>query len=94
MVLKEQDFYDQHNELCKVVCNQPGMVLCCTTCNLVFHMHWARPKLQEEPPNDWKCTYCCAAGIMGGKKDGKEQRKAAHSCREMEWMRWDVKERA
>jgi hypothetical protein len=50
--------------------------------------------LQKEPPNDWKCTYCCAAGIMGGKKDGKEQCKAAHSCREMERMRRYIKERA
>jgi len=64
-VLNEQDYYGQHNDLCEV-CNQPGMVLCCATCNLVFHMHCARPKLQEEPPNDWKCAYCCAAGIMGG----------------------------
>jgi hypothetical protein len=36
--LDEQFFIDQHNNLCKV-CNQPGLVLCCEKCNLVFHMH-------------------------------------------------------
>jgi hypothetical protein len=39
------------------------------------------------------CAYCCVE-CVGGKKDGKEQRKAAHSCREMERMRRDIKERA
>ena len=92
VVLNEQDFFDQHNDLCEV-CNQPGEVLCCATCNLVFHVHCARPKLQEEPPDDWKCAYCWAAGVMGGKKDGKERRKAAQACREMERMRRDIKER-
>jgi len=91
VVLNEQDFFDQHNDLCEV-CNQPGEVLCCATCNLVFHVHCARPKLQEEPPDDWKCAYCWAAGVMGGKKDGKERRKAAQACREMERMRRDIKE--
>ncbi|KAL3777497.1 hypothetical protein ACHAW5_000563 [Stephanodiscus triporus] len=91
VVLNEQDFFDQHNDLCEV-CNQPGEVLCCATCNLVFHVHCARPKLKEEPPDDWKCAYCWAAGVMGGKKDGKERRKAAQACREMERMRRDIKE--
>ena len=65
--LDKQDFFYQHNNLCEV-CNQPGVVLCCATCNLVFHMHFARPKLQEEPPDDWKGAYCW----VGGVKDGEE----------------------
>ena len=32
----EKDFLDQHNDACEV-CNQPGELLCCSTCNLVFH---------------------------------------------------------
>ena len=87
--LNEQDFFDQHND-CREVCNQPGKVLCCATCNLVFHVNCARPKLQEEPPNDWKYAYCCAAGVMGGKKHGKVQLKAAQVCREMERMKRDI----
>ncbi len=53
-------------------------------------IHCFCPKLQEEPPNDWICAYCGAADDMGGKKDGKEQHKAAHACREMERMKTNV----
>ena len=88
--LNEQDFFNQHNDYCEV-CNQPGKkVLCCATCNLVFHVNCVRPKLQEEPPNDWKYAYCCAAGVMGGKKHGKVQLKSTQARREMEWMRRDI----
>ncbi len=86
MVLNEQEqvFFDQHNVHCQV-CNQPGKVLCCATCNLVFHVDCVRPKLLEEAPNDWMCTYCCVDGL-GGKNDEKERRKAMQACREMERM--------
>ena len=33
----EKDFLDQHNDACEV-CNQPGELLCCSMCNLVFHV--------------------------------------------------------
>ena len=90
---QEQEFFDQHNVHCEV-CNQPGKVLCCATCNLVFHLHCACPKLQDEPANDWMCAYCCVEG-MGGKKDEKEQRKATQACREIERMKREcVKEHA
>ena len=91
VVLNEQEFFDQHNDLCEV-CNQPGELLCCATCNLVFHVACARPKLTKEPPDDWNCSYCWAAGVRGGKKDGKERRKAAQACREMEKMRKTLRE--
>jgi hypothetical protein len=82
---QEQDFFDQHNVHCQV-CNQPGEVLCCATCNLVFHVDCVRPKLLlEDAPNDWMCAYCCVDGL-GGKNDKKEMRKATHACREMERM--------
>jgi hypothetical protein len=90
---QEQDFFDQHNDHCEV-CNQPGKIICCATCNLVFHLHCARPKLHDEPPDDWKCAYCCALGL-GVKNDAKERRKAKKACREMERMtRECVKEHA
>jgi hypothetical protein len=82
---QEQDFFDQHNVHCQV-CDQPGEVLCCATCNLVFHVDCVRPKLLlEDAPNDWMCAYCCVDGL-GGKNDKKERRKATHACREMERM--------
>lgn len=92
VVVNEQDFFDQHNDLCEV-CNKPGEVLCCATCNLVYHVNCLRPKLKGDPPDDWSCAYCISDGVLGGKKDGKDRRKAAQACREMEQMRRDVKER-
>ena len=70
------------------------MVLCCATCTLVFHVNCARPKLQDEPPDDWMCAYCCVE-CVGGKNDGKERSKATQACREMERMKREcVKEHA
>jgi hypothetical protein len=57
-LVNEQDFFDQHNDHCDV-CNQPGELLCCATCTLVFHIDCLLPKLIEEPPDDWRCTHCC-----------------------------------
>ena len=84
--MNEQEFFDQHNDLCEV-CNKPGELLCCATCNLVFHVGCTRPKLTEEPPDDWNCSYCVASGVLGGKKDGKKRRVASQACRDMEKMR-------
>jgi hypothetical protein len=85
--VNEHDFFDQHNVYCEV-CNQPGEVLGCATWNLVFHMDCVLPpNLIEEPPDDWHCAYCWREDTTGGKNDGKEQRKAANACREMESKR-------
>jgi len=84
--MNEQEFFDQHNDLCEV-CNKPGELLCCATCNLVFHVGCTRPKLTEEPPDDWNCSYCVASGVLGGKKDSKKRRVASQACRDMEKMR-------
>lgn len=91
IVMNDKDFFDQHNDLCEV-CNQPGELLCCATCNLVFHVHCARPKLHSDPPDDWKCAYCWAAGVMGGRRDGKERQSAQQACREMERTRARLRE--
>ncbi|KAL7469516.1 hypothetical protein ACHAXS_009779 [Conticribra weissflogii] len=90
-IKNEQDFFDQHNDLCEV-CNYPGELLCCATCNLVFHLDCARPKMKEMPPDDWKCAYCIASGIMGGKREGRERRNATKAVREMEKIRKDLKD--
>jgi len=91
-IMSEEEFLEQHNDLCEV-CNTPGELLCCATCNLVFHVECARPKIasMEEAPDDWKCAYCWAAGVMGGKKDGKDRRKAAQAIREMERAKRELK---
>jgi len=55
----------QHNDLCEV-CAQPGELLSCATCNLVFHTHCTRPKLDDinnnPPDNSWNCSYCLSSG--------------------------------
>ncbi len=56
-LVNDQDFFDQHNDHCNV-CNQPGELLCCATCTLVFHIDCLLPKLIEEPPDDWRCAEC------------------------------------
>ncbi|KAL3801016.1 hypothetical protein HJC23_002309 [Cyclotella cryptica] len=91
VILNEEDFFDQHNDLCEV-CNLPGELLCCATCNLVFHTKCARPKLVKEPDDDWKCAYCIAEGVTGGKKEGRERKRAIQACREMEKARKELKE--
>lgn len=75
VIKNEKDFFDQHNDLCEV-CNCPGELLCCSTCNLVFHTTCVRPKLTKEPDDDWRCAYCLAE-VEGGKKESRERRKAA-----------------
>jgi hypothetical protein len=78
VIRNEKEFFEQHNDLCEV-CNMPGELLCCATCNLVFHTKCARPKLTKEPDDDWKCAYCVAEG-PGGKKEGSLRKKAAQVC--------------
>ncbi len=56
-LVNDQDFFDQHNDHCDV-CNQPGELLCCASCTLVFHIDCLLPKLIEEPPDDWRCAHC------------------------------------
>jgi len=83
IALNEQDFLDQHNDLCEV-CSAPGDVLCCATCNLVFHMRCVLPKLYKEPSDDWRCAYCIADEVGG---DEKVKSRALQACKDMEKMR-------
>ena len=91
VVLSELDFFDQHNNSCDL-CNQGGDLLCCETCNLIFHLHCIRPKLKEVPPGDWSCAFCWADGLMENNKDNKNVKnavkaKAAKACMEIEQMK-------
>jgi hypothetical protein len=78
-----QSFLDQHNDLCEL-CNEGGDLLCCSTCNLVFHLGCTRPKLMKVPSNDnWSCSYCIASGSTGHKREARTRRRAAAAVRLM-----------
>jgi chromodomain-helicase-DNA-binding protein 4 len=49
--MDSQEFRNQHNDLCDV-CNKGGKLLCCSTCNLVFHVGCVRPILTELESDD------------------------------------------
>jgi hypothetical protein len=48
-------FLAAHDDYCKV-CEYGGELICCATCNLVFHLECLRPKLMKLPPGK---LYCC-----------------------------------
>ena len=50
-----------HNDICEC-CGGLGELLCCSTCNLVYHIECARPRLSALPEGDWSCAFCVAAG--------------------------------
>eukprot|EP00985_Skeletonema_marinoi_P002003 scaffold814_cov128-Skeletonema_marinoi.AAC.8 len=50
-----------HNDICEC-CGDLGELLCCSTCNLVYHIACTRPMLSELPEGDWSCAFCVAAG--------------------------------
>ena len=97
----------QHNDLCEV-CAQPGELLSCTTCNLVFHTQCTRPKLDDTNPpgNNWKCSYCLSSGgsrqynnpnglgllDLRKKADREKQSAAKEGVLEMEDMKRVIKE--
>ncbi len=47
--MNSEEFMNQHNDTCDV-CSLGGELLCCSTCNLVFHLECVRPMLKELPP--------------------------------------------
>ncbi len=89
--MDEEEFLNQHNDLCEV-CNTGGELLCCATCNLVFHMGCVRPRLKVLPPDDWSCAYCDSTGVTGFKRDARQRKRAAQAVREMEKARENMRE--
>ncbi len=69
------DKEDSSNDWCEV-CSQGGKLLCCDTCNRVFHLRCIRPKLKEMPPVDWSCAFCWETGIKKKTRDRMNCQKA------------------
>ena len=89
--MDSQEFLDQHNDLCEL-CNEGGDLLCCSTCNLVFHLACTRPKLTRVPTkDDWSCSYCIASGVTGHKREARTRRRASAAVRQMNRLRNEIK---
>lgn len=50
-----------HNDICEC-CGGLGELICCSTCNLVYHLECTRPQISELPEGEWSCAFCVAAG--------------------------------
>ena len=62
-----------HNSLCEA-CGMGGRLVCCSTCNLVFHPNTCGLPLFRVPEGDWSCWFCVADGVVSSTP---EQRKEA-----------------
>lgn len=82
----------QHNDLCET-CGKGGELLCCSTCNLVFHLGCTRPKLDEIPDDDWCCAFCIASGDVIKNTSKEEQQKARIAVREIKALKGDVRKK-
>jgi hypothetical protein len=87
--MDSEEFREQHNDLCEV-CSDGGELVCCSTCNLVFHLHCIRPPTTRFPPDRWCCAYCVAAGVRGHTKEARTRRRAAAAAREMTRMKMEL----
>lgn len=87
--MDSEEFREQHNDLCEV-CSDGGELVCCSTCNLVFHLHCIRPPTTRFPPDRWCCAYCVATGVRGHTKEARTRRRAAAAAREMTRMKMEL----
>jgi hypothetical protein len=62
---KQPQEQDGHNFLCQS-CGVGGELLCCDTCNLVYHLPCLDPPLAEAPEGMWHCPECICEQRGGG----------------------------
>ena len=54
----EDEFLSQHNDICEV-CGIGGELICCATCNLVFHLNCTLSDLWERTSHAELCPLRC-----------------------------------
>mmetsp|Transcript_24493 Transcript_24493/g.37805 ORF Transcript_24493/g.37805 Transcript_24493/m.37805 type:complete len:954 (+) Transcript_24493:51-2912(+) len=87
---EEGDSVGTSNDNCEV-CDEPGHLICCSTCPMVFHQDCVRPILRSVPKGDWSCPFCHVAGINVVKRGRRLSRDNA--CQGIDEMRAMAKER-
>lgn len=83
---------DQHDTTCQVCGDEGDELLCCSTCNLAFHLECVRPALSEMPEGEWSCAFCDATGVTDLKKDSRQRKRAVVAVREMNQLKVDMAE--
>jgi len=81
----------QHNDLCET-CGEAGELLCCSSCNLVFHLGCTRPKLEQVPDDDWSCPFCVASGEIKNTSK-KELLRARVAVKEIESLKKEAEKK-
>ena len=71
--MPSKDEEDQHNSVC-YYCKKGGDLLCCDTCNLVFHIKCLKPPLKTVPKGTWHCPVC-----VDEKKNNKRKKPSSSS---------------
>ena len=61
-----------HNSLCEA-CGMGGRLVCCSTCNLVFHPNTCGLPLYSVPVGDWSCWYCVADGVTSSTPEQRQE---------------------
>ena len=63
-----------HNRKCEA-CGLGGFLVCCSTCNLVYHPNKCGLPLNQVPAGDWSCWFCVVEGLIPSTPADKEAAK-------------------
>ncbi|XP_061168116.1 bromodomain adjacent to zinc finger domain protein 1A-like isoform X2 [Saccostrea echinata] len=79
-MMEESDEEDEENDNVCAVCSTGGMLVCCDTCPLVYHLDCAIPPLKKVPRGKWQCQLCTGITTTGKIKlpKAKAGKKKSH----------------
>ena len=62
---EEEEEEEEDNDNVCAVCSAGGMLVCCDTCPLVYHLDCAIPPLKKVPRGKWQCQLCTGGTTKG-----------------------------
>lgn len=77
----------KHDDICRV-CHKLGDLLCCETCNAVFHLGCLEPPMKQIPAEEWVCPICKQNSVTGVSDCISDIEKQGLLCRQ-EPIGWD-----